>query len=145
MSEETKDILWSLFAGALFAACVVVFSAFVNRAKGDTLVYFHSDQCIPCQKTQPEVEKVKKAGYLVADVDVDKYPNVARDYRVYRIPSIVMVAETPSGNIELGRIVGRTTYPEIVSLAERPIISSARRAVHNSLVFVFGWPYTPPY
>lgn len=61
--------------------------------KGLTLVDFWADWCAPCKMMNPILEQLaieydKQINF--AKVDVEKYPDLAENYKVMSIPSLVL-------------------------------------------------------
>jgi thioredoxin len=54
------------------------------------LVKFGAEWCGPCRVVAPTLEKVEKeTGITVYDVDIDAYSNVAAEYGIRSIPTII--------------------------------------------------------
>src|ERR1035441_4565043 len=77
------------------------------------LIVFGADWCAPCKqlktKTLDSQEFKEQGGALhVAEVDVDSESNMARDYNVEAVPTLVLL--TPDNKIvarQIGRATGR--------------------------------------
>lgn len=56
---------------------------------------FHAQWCSYCKKldentlSDPQVQEKLKSKYILAKIDTDKYPNIASDYKIYGLPTIV--------------------------------------------------------
>ena len=61
------------------------------KYEGDkpAIVDFYADWCGPCKMLTPVLEKVE-SNIKVIKVDVDKYENLAREYGVMSIPTIIL-------------------------------------------------------
>lgn len=92
----TLSVMFSLFAGTpLMAATQTAGDAdFANTiSQGVTVVDFYADWCAPCKKFAPTFDKVSqsfdgKAKFL--KVNIDNAPNVARQYNVKSIPTVII-------------------------------------------------------
>ena len=89
----------------------------VLAAGGDAvLLQFSSQNCAPCQAMQSTVERLAGSGYSVRRVDVDNYPQVARQYDVREIPCFVML----HGGRETDRVVGRASFDRLAAMYTPP-------------------------
>jgi thioredoxin 2 len=71
----------------------LVFDALVSRSALPVLVDFWAPWCGPCKMVAPEVRKVAKetAGHLlVAKVNTEEVPSLARCFRVTAIPTMAL-------------------------------------------------------
>ena len=62
---------------------------FNDLIKERVLVDFFANWCGPCKMLTPVLEKVE-SNINVIKVDVDKYENLAREYGVMSIPTIIL-------------------------------------------------------
>lgn len=62
---------------------------FNDLIKERVLVDFFANWCGPCKMLTPVLEKVQ-SNIKVIKVDVDKYENLAREYGVMSIPTIIL-------------------------------------------------------
>ncbi|MBP5659756.1 MAG: thioredoxin [Lachnospiraceae bacterium] len=72
----------------------------VNRAKFDellkgdkpVLVDFYAEWCGPCRMTAPVIEEFaeKHPEFAVCKIDVDKEEDLASDYSVFSIPTLIL-------------------------------------------------------
>ena len=71
------------------------------------VIYFGAEWCGPCQSIKPRLQEAKLP---IRYVDVDSSPQMAADYLVKTIPTVVVV--------ELGqvtkRIIGESITPNVV-------------------------------
>ena len=71
------------------------------------VIYFGAEWCGPCQSIKP---RLQEANLPIRYVDVDKSPQMAADYLVKTIPTVVL--------LELGqvtkRIIGESITPNVV-------------------------------
>lgn len=72
---------------------------------GRTVVDFYATWCGPCKRLSPIVEKIageKPAGLAFVKVDVDKAPELAREYNIEALPTLVIFEQGKENK----RIVG---------------------------------------
>ena len=62
---------------------------FKDLIKEKVLVDFYANWCGPCKMIAPELEKVESSINAVK-VDVDKFEDIAREYSVMSIPTLIL-------------------------------------------------------
>lgn len=62
---------------------------FKDLIKEKVLVDFYANWCGPCKMIAPELEKVESS-INVVKVDVDKFEDIAREYGVMSIPTLIL-------------------------------------------------------
>ncbi|MCI8565980.1 MAG: thioredoxin [Lachnospiraceae bacterium] len=70
-----------------------VFSEKVLNAAGPVLVDFYADWCGPCKMMAPVLDELstEKSGQLtIYKINVDENPDIAREYRVMSIPTMIL-------------------------------------------------------
>jgi thiol-disulfide isomerase/thioredoxin len=122
-------ILWLLIA-VVWAAC----------ANADATIVFGATWCGPCQAMKPIEDQLRTEGQIIQCVDIDKNPELARAYRVGRIPCFVRVIETPQGNYEVGRITGICTAGQLRRLAAAPCVVTVGAAARSVVRGILGAP-----
>ena len=73
------------------------------------IIRFTASWCQPCKSLALNLEKAELYNTPIEVVDVDLYPEVAKEYGIRSIPALVMLHE----NIEMRRIVGLKTPKEL--------------------------------
>ena len=92
----------------------------VNRAKFDellkgdkpVLVDFYAEWCGPCRMTAPVIEEFaeKHPEFAVCKIDVDKEEDLASDYSVFSIPTLILfkggeVAAKNVGGVSMAKLL----------------------------------------
>ena len=62
---------------------------FKDLIKEKTLVDFYANWCGPCKMIAPELERVESS-IKVVKVDVDAFEDLAREYGVMSIPTLIL-------------------------------------------------------
>ena len=79
---------------------------------------FYAQWCSYCKKLDEntfsdlQVQEKLKSKYVLAKIDIDKYPNIASDYKVYGVPTIVFL--NPNGT-EIKRNEGYISPSELLN------------------------------
>ena len=74
-----------------------------ETATGTVLVDFFATWCGPCQMLSPVIEELdKKHNIKVLKVDVDELSDLAREFRVMSIPTLVVLKDGKMVKKELG-------------------------------------------
>ncbi len=79
------------------------------------LLDFTAVWCKPCQQMAPTIDRLAAAGCRVQKVDFDRNRALADRYGVTKIPCFVVL----SGDREIGRVVGITSYGRLLGLYRR--------------------------
>ncbi len=68
------------------------------------LIDFYADWCGPCRMVSPIVEQIANEGgnYKVAKIDVDRSPELAAQYGVMSIPTLVVLKDGKVANQAVG-------------------------------------------
>ena len=64
-----------------------------ETAEGLVLVDFWAEWCGPCQGMMPVLAELEKSGVKVGKVNVDNEPDLAGQYRVMSIPTLVWMKD----------------------------------------------------
>jgi thioredoxin-like negative regulator of GroEL len=77
-----------------------------SRAKmpGEVL-FFNASWCGPCRQMKPIVAQMRRQGYRMRDVDIDKNRTLAQKYGIRSIPTFVFVEQ----GCEVSRFSGGTS------------------------------------
>lgn len=74
----------------------------VLQATGPVLVDFWATWCMPCRMQGPAIEKLAEEGYNAGKLNVDEEQELAMQYRVMNIPTLIIF----KGGQEVDRMVG---------------------------------------
>lgn len=90
------------------------FDAEVLKSEKPVLVDFWATWCGPCMRQAPIVEDLAAEGYFVGKVDVDQQPDLAGQYGVMSIPTLIVF----KGGKEVHRVVGLTAKNDLKRLLD---------------------------
>ena len=100
----------------------LVFDALISRSALPVLVDFWAPWCGPCKMVAPEIRKVatEAAGQvLVAKVNTEELPNLARRFRVTAIPTMSIFRN----GIEVAHQAGAMAAPAIRKFLEQDLVA----------------------
>ena len=100
----------------------LVFDALISRSALPVLVDFWAPWCGPCKMVAPEIRKVAKetAGQvLVAKVNTEELPSLARRFRVTAIPTMSIFRN----GIEVAHQAGAMAAPAIRKFLEQDLVA----------------------
>lgn len=72
-------------------------------------LYFSSTWCVPCKSFSPIMDKVAMSGIPVQKIDVDMQKDLAKQFNVSGIPTVILVQ---NGQV-LNRFTGAKSEQEI--------------------------------
>jgi len=100
-----------MFARPIAMAIVMLSALSTQAAFGQQAVLydFTATWCGPCQQMSPIVHKLQREGFPVKQVDIDKNPNLARQFQISSIPAFVLVVDGK----EVSREIGRTSEHQL--------------------------------
>ena len=75
-----------------------------------TIKYFSAKWCGPCRNFRPIMEEVASEGYSVQFIDVDTSQNLATQYRVTSVPTIVI----EESGVVVNRFIGAVTKQQLL-------------------------------
>jgi len=73
------------------------------------LLKFSAEWCQPCKMLAKTLEGVNLP-YTISSIDIDDSPNLAADYKVRGVPTMILVDDNDK---EVGRLVGVKTKAQI--------------------------------
>jgi len=93
------------------------FDRVIGGSDVPVLVDFYADWCGPCKIMAPVLDAVAQAragGVLVAKLDTDRNPAVARRFQIASIPTLIVFR----GGREVGRELGAIPRPRLEALID---------------------------
>lgn len=78
---------------ALLHSLVMLVAAASSAGARTELLAFSSPHCGPCQQLKPALERLAQEGYPIRTVDVTREVQLARQFHVDRVPTLVMVTD----------------------------------------------------
>ena len=80
------------------------------------LISFHAPWCAPCKAMAPIVKEIiSTSGLKLVDVDVDEDVELAIEYKVRAIPTLILVKD----NHEVGRLIGSQSAEQLKKFIHR--------------------------
>ena len=86
----------------------------VLKSEKPVLIDFWATWCGPCMRQGPIVEELAAEGYTVGKVNVDEQPELARQFGVMSIPTLVVIKDGK----EAKRLVGLTPKDTLKALMD---------------------------
>lgn len=99
------------------------FAKTVLEAEVPVLVDFYADWCAPCKAMAPildDVAREKTGSVLVAKLDTDAAPEIAQQYGIRAIPTLMLFRK----GTEAERLIGLVKKSDILQALERVQVSS---------------------
>jgi len=75
-----------------------------------TVKYFSATWCGPCQTFKPIMNEISNEGHSVQFIDIDQQEDLARQYNVRSVPTVVI----EQNGSEVNRLIGATTKQVIL-------------------------------
>jgi len=85
------------------------------NARGEVL-FFNATWCGPCRQMKPIVAQMRRQGYRLRDVDVDRNRALAEKYSIRAVPTFVFL----ENGSEVNRVSGGTTAEHLRALCAKP-------------------------
>lgn len=88
----------------------------VKTSSKPVLLDFYADWCGPCRMISPVVDEIAEENpqYLIGKVNVDKEPEMARTFKVFSIPTLIVMR---NGEVT-SRSTGAKSKSEIVAMLD---------------------------
>ena len=92
------------------------FETEVLKSDVPVLVDFYADWCGPCRMVSPIVDEIAKENpqYLIGKVSVDQEPELAQDFKVLSIPTLVVIKDGKA----VKQVTGARPKAQILALLE---------------------------
>ena len=90
------------------------FETEVLKSEKPGLIDFWATWCGPCMRQGPIVEELAEEGYAVGKVDVDQNMELAQQFRVVSIPTLILF----KNGAEVQRFVGLTSKEDLKNALE---------------------------
>ena len=90
------------------------FETEVLKSEKQVLIDFWATWCGPCMRQGPIVEELAEEGYAVGKVDVDQNMELAQQFRVVSIPTLILF----KNGAEVQRFVGLTSKEDLKNALE---------------------------
>lgn len=90
------------------------------------LLEFYSPSCGPCQSMQGTIDRLKKDGYPIQQVNVEAAPDVARQYKIRHVPTCILLVHGQ----EVSRLDGVQSRDAIESVFQQ--VAAAKQATQQA-------------
>jgi thioredoxin 1 len=75
-----------------------------------SIKYFTATWCGPCQRFKPIMQEVANEGHSVQFIDIDSQEDLARQYNVRSVPTVII----EQNGSEVNRLIGASTKEVIL-------------------------------
>jgi len=75
-----------------------------------TIKYFSATWCGPCRTFKPVMNEIANEGYSVQFIDIDQSPNMATQFSVMSVPTVII----EENGIEVDRFVGSIPKQQVL-------------------------------
>ena len=72
--------------------------------------YFSATWCVPCKSFKPVMNEIANEGYSVQFIDIDQSPNMATQFSVMSVPTVII----EENGIEVDRFVGSIPKQQVL-------------------------------
>lgn len=99
------------------------FAKTVLEAETPVLVDFYANWCAPCKAMAPildEVAREKRGAILIAKLDTDAAPDIAQQYGIRAIPTLILFRN----GAEAQRLIGVVSKKDILQALDRVQVNS---------------------
>lgn len=86
------------------------------------LIEFTTQNCGPCARMRPVIQRLAAEGYAVRQVDASSQPQAADQYRVDQFPTFLVFVD----GREYARLVGGTTHEQLVQMIHKATAIAAQ-------------------
>lgn len=86
-----------------------------ETSEGLVLVDFWAEWCGPCQGMMPTLAELEKSGVKVGKVNVDDQTELAQEYRVMSIPTLVWMKDWEA----VEQVIGAQSLEALQEMAEK--------------------------
>ena len=76
-----------------------------------TIKYFSATWCGPCKSFKPVMNEIASEGYSVQFIDIDQSPNMATQFSVMSVPTVII----EENGIEVDRFVGSIPKQQVLA------------------------------
>ncbi|MEW8506074.1 MAG: thioredoxin family protein [Candidatus Thiodiazotropha sp.] len=73
-----------------------------TEMSGNRLIYFYSQNCSPCRKMTPIIDRLAEKHPGVVKIDVREDPDTSRQFNIRATPTLVLLKENVVMDIALG-------------------------------------------
>lgn len=109
-----------------------------QQAVGETvLLEFTTQNCGPCRRMRPVVQKLAAEGYAVREVDASSQPQAANEYRVTGFPTFIVLVDRR----EYARLEGGTDHRTLVEMIHRATAIAAQQQQQKTAPSAPGLTY----
>lgn len=105
------------------ALTLIVSLAGAQALAETVLIEFTTQNCGPCARMRPVVQRLAAEGYAVRQVDASSQPQAADQYRVDRFPTFLVFVDGK----EYARLVGGTTHEQLVQMIHKATAIAAQQ------------------
>lgn len=104
-----------------------------GNCKKNYVVFFTAPWCAACHKMYPRIEELRKAGYIVYSLDIEKFQGAAERFKIEALPTTVVMEDGK----EIARFVGVVPMDKITSVAKTKDEQAETETDYNFLDYNF--------